>query len=806
MSFGSRIIFGQLFQQHGQVRIPIIQRDYAQGREAAAEVREDFLSALEEALRKPTDDPTLPLNLDFVYGSVEGIGETRFFPLDGQQRLTTLFLLHWYLAWADDEWSQFEHLFQSGQKSRFAYSVRPSSNEFFDRFVNYQPVDRPDDPTLPLISKLISDQSWYFRSWRLDPTIQSVFGMLDAIHKRFASATGLFQRLIDESLPAITFQLLDLKDFGLSDDLYIKMNARGKPLTDFENFKARYEQELENQFADVLFPLDGQTFSAAQYVALRMDTAWTDLVWGLRDKKSSQFDGAFLNIFRAVVLVTRNPDDDNKYLVDLSNLRDDRKAPSFPDFLSHKWLDESFTLGIIRLFDAWSREQGKKLALLPNARYFDERAMFDKIAANGAKITYSDVVQFAAYLGFVSRHHAAINPTAFQEWMRIACTLSEYTVYNRADDFRRSIVGLRGMLEHSGDILKHFADSDEPATGFNLQQIAEEKLKAELILANPLWRDLINRAEEHGYFHSQIEFLLDFSGARAERENSGAPAFWTEDLHSALQDRFSNYLRLAEQMFTRDGLQNMEDFRWQRALLSIGDYLLPQGRNYSFLVNAKDDEASWKRPLRGSENVPAARKVLHRLWDKLNPDQPFAPQLDDIITTEAPNATPWRTALAQTPSAIAYCQNQSLRIDSDSNIYLLVRKQMNGAHAELFTYCLYQNTLMGLNKVGRLQPLRLAEYITPAGTDVEPGIRLEFSHKTHTAYFDIEFEDGQYKLFVSQFYLEKWPGLLSWLKSFGFSETEGIATRFSSSLDIETLILDLAKGLMAAFPSPNRMP
>ena len=28
---------------------------------------------------------------------------------------------------------------------------------------------------------------------------------------------------------------------GLNDDLYIKMNSRGKPLTEFENFKARFQ-------------------------------------------------------------------------------------------------------------------------------------------------------------------------------------------------------------------------------------------------------------------------------------------------------------------------------------------------------------------------------------------------------------------------------------------------------------------------------------------------------------------------------------------------------------------------------------
>ena len=47
--------------------------------------------------------------------------------------------------------------------------------------------------------------------------------------------TVFMARLTDTEHPAITFQLLDLENFGLSDDLYIKMNARGKPLTNFRN-------------------------------------------------------------------------------------------------------------------------------------------------------------------------------------------------------------------------------------------------------------------------------------------------------------------------------------------------------------------------------------------------------------------------------------------------------------------------------------------------------------------------------------------------------------------------------------------
>jgi DDE superfamily endonuclease len=59
------------------------------------------------------------------------------------------------------------------------------------------------------------------------------------------------------------------------------------------------------------------------------------------------------------------------------------------------------------------------------------------------------------------------------------------------------------------------ATSETPTAGFSLQQISEEKLKAELILGHSGWRPLIERAEGHGYFRGQVEFLLDFCGAVA---------------------------------------------------------------------------------------------------------------------------------------------------------------------------------------------------------------------------------------------------------------------------------------------------
>ena len=73
----------------GSIEIPLIQRDYAQGRPGAwvEEIRVSFLEVLLDAIVGGE-----PVGLDFVYGKIEG---STFHPLDGQQRLTTLFLLHW---------------------------------------------------------------------------------------------------------------------------------------------------------------------------------------------------------------------------------------------------------------------------------------------------------------------------------------------------------------------------------------------------------------------------------------------------------------------------------------------------------------------------------------------------------------------------------------------------------------------------------------------------------------------------------------------------------------------------------------
>ena len=792
--FGQKIIFKQLLARHGRVQVPMIQRDYAQGRESEAEVREEFLDALHAALSLPANDSALPLNLDFIYGSVEGEGATRFLPLDGQQRLTTLFLLHWYLAWQDGCWDEFLELLCPSGKSLFSYAVRPSSEDFYNALVRFQPKSLPD--SFESMTRLVTNQSWYFRYWRLDPTIQSSLTMLDAIHQRFRESTGLYDRITNTERPAITFQLLDLEDFGLSDDLYIKMNARGKPLTAFETFKARYEQELKIQFPGQTRSIGDESFSVAEFFSRRMDTSWADFFWAHRNTETNLYDEAVMNLFRAVALLSRDPESDT-YLADISLLRNKQVKSSYAVFHSKGWLDRNFSELLFLLLEAWSKGETDFMIQLPDNAVFDEVSLFRKTVNEPEDLSFTEIVQFVGYVVYMREHSDSLDSGAFHEWMRVVFNLSTNTSYDRPSDMQRSISGLLKMAQNSGDVLQFLAATERPTAGFSPQQVSEEKLKAELILADAGWRSLIDRSEAHGYFRGQIEFLLDFCGALGESKNAG-DVNWEATDHRSLQDKFENYLKKAEAMFSAHGLIDLGQYRWERALLSIGDYLLPSGRqNISFLTNSPTEQASWKRLLRGTgQKVPEARSLLQQLLDRLIADDSLSAQLDEIIDG-AEGLEPWRQAFVETPEAFAYCGKRAIRMTIENTVYLLKKTQMNGAHAELFTYCLFHNRLLPISSKLGFDPLELSgQYYSVNGTEIEPGIRFTWSRNEHLIYFDVEWKSHIFIISFQNNSLEELPDVNAALfDNAGFTEKENVLVRETSLTDFLDVLLELRQTL-----------
>ena len=775
---GSQITLKQLMSRHQRIQIPMIQRDYAQGRPAAEDVREEFLGTLQQAFELLPNDTALPLNLDFIYGSVDIDGPVRFLPLDGQQRLTTLFLLHWYLAWRDGCQAEFQEVFCEGEGSRFSYRVRSSSAEFFDALVNFWPSRGAADGAS--LIKLITNQAWYFRYWRLDPTIQSCLIMLEAIHKRFANIMGAYARLMDEKQPVITFQLLDLDHFGLSDDLYIKMNARGKPLTAFETFKARYEHELKSQFADETRIIGRQTFSIADYFARRMDTSWADFFWAYRDKETHLYDDAIMNFFHAVAFLCRDPEP-SSYLEDVSTFRTKPLKSAYALYQKGSWLERDFSATLMLLLETWSGQGNQFTPLLPGNPYFNEANIFQRLVSDPASLSYTDLVQLFAFVAFLRVTAEQPERQALLEWMRVIYNLSVNSSYERPADMQRSLLAVQGLLPHAGDILTYFASNEKPTPGFNLQQVGEEQIKAKLLLRHCGWRELIERAEKHGYFKGQIEFLLEFSGASTDQCKTGL-SHWRSSDHLALQQCFSGYLEKAEVMFNARGLNSLTEYRWERALLSLGDYFLRSGSNYSFLVNSASEQASWKRLLRGStwENAHHARAILQRLLDQINLDIPLDEQLDNLIAI-AEDLEPWRQIMVNTPDVFRYCGEHALRWNNDE-IYLLKKSRMSGMHAELFSFHLHAE-LKAEQLQKKLLPLRLQEYQSVSGSEYEPYVSLALSFLSRSLSIAVFSTLGLFRIQVSRKLLKPLPNV-----------EDLLVDKFKFDVHKEQITLDVARG------------
>ncbi len=251
-----------------KIVIPIIQRDYAQGRIDAevSRIRARFLDSLHQAIINDS------ITLDFVYGDINVDGVMT--PLDGQQRLTALFLLHWYAA-KKENIATTDYFFLVN----FSYETRYSARDFCSFLIKFNPSFTKK------LSEEIVDQAWFPLDWKKDPTISSMLVMLDAIQDEFEETQGIWARLKDK---AITFYFLPIKDMGLTDELYIKMNSRGKPLTQFEHFKAELERELRK--------IDEHT---AKRVIKKIDLDWTDMLWRYRGS-DNVIDDEFLRYFRFI--------------------------------------------------------------------------------------------------------------------------------------------------------------------------------------------------------------------------------------------------------------------------------------------------------------------------------------------------------------------------------------------------------------------------------------------------------------------------------------------------------------------------
>lgn len=302
------------------VRIPQLQRDYVQGSDKAKEIRDLFICDLVETLSADTPEAKQKtLHLDFIYGSTyeeapaSGLhphwekGELHFdtpnsddneprkvfLPLDGQQRLTSLWLLHWMLCPKTEADAAKKLL------SHFSYATRSSSRRFCSALVAHiGDGELKQQLKINKAKSALMEAPWFLPAWQKDPTVNSMIEMLVAIGTRLGEVdtAPLWKRLQEG---AITFTVIEIQsnEFRLTDELYIKMNNRGRMLTDWECDKAKAIECLgevvfteENAGLWESLQANEQEKTPADYFSFRIDGRWQDFFWHLSRGRESPLE------------------------------------------------------------------------------------------------------------------------------------------------------------------------------------------------------------------------------------------------------------------------------------------------------------------------------------------------------------------------------------------------------------------------------------------------------------------------------------------------------------------------------------
>lgn len=605
-------IFDSEFETDGtpvkikKIVIPIIQRDYAQGRENpdVNRMRTRFLSSLHDAITGH------PITLDFVYGDVDGNGKLT--PLDGQQRLTTLFLLHWYAAKRENiPESEWKFLYN------FSYETRYSARYFCKDLVNFVP-----DFSESLKSQIIN-QSWFPLDWKKDPTISSMLTMLDAISDKFASLNKIWEKLKEG---AITFYFLPIKDMGLTDELYIKMNSRGKPLTQFEHFKAELERcirVLDNKVAD--------------RVMSKIDKEWTDLLWQYRNSRNgieddSIIDDEFLRYFKFVcdVICYKHGESPRGKSSDEFDLLQTYFSKENDEAIKNIETMESY-------FDCWCSIPDFKnpSEFLKNPSAFLTSIM-SYTHKPGKIIVYNDSYKLDIFEdclhGYYDKKQFPLNRFVL---LYAVTYYLRHTSIIKYSDFARRIRIVNNLIQNSGDEVSDRTDRNRMpailaqteaiiATGkiddsieksFNVNQLSEEKEKIAFLNDDPEQAETLFKLEDHPMLKGQIGII--------GKENLD------------LADRF-------DKLFTCN---------WDkidRALMATDNYMQTERNGWRYQCGSKSKQFAWDELFHRSANYDGfdnTKKILIKL---LQGNATFTNEiLDDIANDFIASCTststyPWR--------------------------------------------------------------------------------------------------------------------------------------------------------------------
>ena len=643
-----------------QIVIPKIQRPYAQGRldGVCTYIRNTLLDEMFENVK--TDEV---FDFNFIYGIVRPSNNEYVMELlDGQQRMTTLFLLYWYIANCELPEENDEDKVVRDALKRFVYETRSTSTVFCQKLASYR-VDLSDQTP----SKVIRQAKWYFKSFDRDSTITAMLTMLDAIHERYINQDN---KMLYTKLANIQFYVKSLGFFNLSEELYIKMNARGLQLSPFENFKAdliNYMGRIDYPPFKELVPLyrkgSDEKVEFHFNFSIKMDAKWIDIFW---QQGLENYDAAYMSFFTRFlackyIIATKGVVSDKDMRQDeiLSTLYTAAEnRTNYNEYLGFQAFETilnkkpEFILSIDRVFDTFYQYDFKNEE---NYIYQMMVPTWEKPSLEGddfyrnvkSKMTQTKLVVFGAVIEFIEAFDS-FDREVFKQWMRIVWNVVENTnidsltpVSSLIRKFSTVILSIAKRMSEGESFYKALSLwKKEHTEEVENRALLEEVLKASCIAENDEWLPIFEEAEKHPYFKGMVMFFYEEGMSSSDYKDSLSLAnemFDEFGITAAYRDKHLLIRAIVSQFVTWDDLEN--------------SFITERAETNKYLKNILASNNSVRKMLAAilkSDNVETVKKRLSEYIDN------------------AEDFTPWSGA---SDVQIEYCNMAVNRIRHDIKLY-----------------------------------------------------------------------------------------------------------------------------------------
>lgn len=309
LSTGGTYKLADLFAKDNKIIIPDLQRDYCWG----TTFDKDGKNLVERFIENITDNQDKELNLGLLYGYEAPLGHIQL--CDGQQRITTLFLLLGMLNRKADD--AFRHLLISETEENddwepyLQYAIRESSLYFLSDLTRFFFIENKD-----IAVSDIKRQSWYFKDYDLDSSIQSMIAameMIETIINEKSIDCASFGKYIIENL---SFLYYDMENRTKGEETFVVINTTGEPLSATQNLKPL---------------LIGRQAKEKQDECAQKWEQWEQFFWKNRGTNDTA-DNGLKEFFRWIMLLNLDAESnefkriqkDGTYKFDLENIEFDK--------------------------------------------------------------------------------------------------------------------------------------------------------------------------------------------------------------------------------------------------------------------------------------------------------------------------------------------------------------------------------------------------------------------------------------------------------------------------------------------------